>query len=128
MGKRPFVSRLTIWELIFQLALLLLVFVFYSYDRKKPGVEEWQVVSFLNYVWAAFFINYYLLPVFLYRKKYGLFALMVILVVTVVILLEETVIERIYFPDTRGQRFLGVFFNLAGTLPSSVKWSNFRVW
>lgn len=104
-------------ELLFQLVLHGVVFIFYSYDRRNPGIESYQVVFFLTYAAAAFVINYFLLPRFLYRKKPLRFIVYAVAVIAVVILLEEGVIEQVYFPDTRGQRFLGVFFSLWGVLP-----------
>ena len=104
-------------ELLFQVLLHVVVFIFYSYDRRNPHIESYQVVFFLTYAAAAFVINYLLLPRFLYQNKPLQFVVYVIVVIATVILLEETVIEKIYFPDTRGQRFLGVFFSLWGVLP-----------
>ncbi len=104
-------------ELLFQGLLHVVVFIFYSYDRHNPQIESYQVVFFLTYAAAALVINYGLLPRFLYRKKTLLFFVYVTAVIATVIFLEEVVIEKIYFPDTRGQRFLGVFFSLWGVLP-----------
>ena len=113
-------------EVLFQVLLHGVVFVFYSYDRKNPQIESYQVVFFLTYAAAAFVINYLLLPRFLYRKKPLLFVGYVVVVVAAVIILEEAVIEQIYFPDTRGRRFLGVFFSLWGVLPVITVLSGFK--
>lgn len=113
-------------EVLFQVLLHGVVFIFYSYDRRNPRIESYQVVFFLTYAAAAFVINYFLLPRFLYQNKPMHFVAYVIAVIAVVILLEETVIEKIYFPDTRGQRFLGVFFSLWGVLPVITVLSGFK--
>ena len=113
-------------ELLFQVLLHGIVFIFYSYDRRYSGIEPYQVAFFLTYATAALVINYWLLPRFLYQKKYLPFIAGVIGVIAVVILLEEAVIEQIYFPDTRGQRFLGVFFSLWGVLPVITVLSGFK--
>ncbi len=126
MHKDRFRSRLTLWEVVFQLVLLAVVFIFYSYNRKNPQIEEWQVVFFLNYAIAACFINYWLLPRFLYRKKYGQFSLYTLLVIGMIIFIEEGILEQIYFPDTRGLRFPGVFFNLVGTMPTIAILAGFK--
>lgn len=76
-----------------------------------------QVAFFLNYALANLFISYFLLPRFFYGKKYLQFILGVLLVITVVIVIEEFVIEKIYFPDTRGKNFPGVFYSLLDVLP-----------
>ena len=113
-------------ELLFQVLLHGIVFIFYSYDRRNPQIEPYQIVFFSTYAAAALVINYLLLPKFLYRKKPLLFIFWVVVVLAGVIFLEETVIEQIYFPDTRGQRFLGVFFSLWGVLPVITVLSGFK--
>jgi len=45
------------------------------------------------------------------------FFIAVLLVVATLIFIEETVLEQIYFPDTRGRRFPGIFFSLLKVLP-----------
>lgn len=104
-------------EVIFQIILHIVVFIFYTYNRDQPNIKEHQIFFFLSYAAAAAVINYWLLPTFYYRKKYLLFFLFTLLTITGVILVEEFVIEQIYFPDTRGKRFPGVFFSLWGVLP-----------
>ncbi len=100
-----------------QLGLLVLVFVFYTFERHDHQVKESEIAFFLNYVIAAYFISYYLLPKFFYRKKAILFSLSVVAVLALVIYIEEGVIEKIYFPYTRGSHFPGILFNLTNCLP-----------
>ena len=103
-------------EVIFQIVLHLVVFIFYSFDRNHPQIEFHQVVYFLHYTLAAFIINYFLLPRFLYKKKHLLFSALVILVIVIVILIEELIMEPIYFPKRAGS-FPGVLFTLVQVLP-----------
>lgn len=105
-------------EVWFQLILHVVVFTFYSFDRRNPEIQFYQYVFFLNFVIAGLIINYILLPKFLYPRAYLKFAFYVSLVVASVIFVEEEILEKIYFPDTRGTRFLGIVFNLMGTLPT----------
>lgn len=72
---------------------------------------------FLNYAAAAYIINYWLLPKYLYLKKYFLFTLLLAAVIGLAIFIEEGVIEQIYYPDTRGSRFPGIAFNLLTAMP-----------
>lgn len=116
----------SIKELIFQIVLHVLVFIFYSFDSNKPQIEVYQVVFFLNYAFATFIINYFLLPKFFYQKKYVLFFIGVLIIVTLVIVIEEGVIEKIYFPDSRGKSFPGVFYSLLDVLPVIVILSGFK--
>ncbi len=113
-------------ELIFQIALHLLVFVFYSFERRHPLIDLYKVVFFLNYVVAAFLINYILLPRFLYRKKHFQFFALVMVVFTGVIFIEELILEPIYFPDDRAQSFGGVMFTLSQVMPVIVILSGFK--
>ncbi|MFD1552504.1 histidine kinase [Putridiphycobacter roseus] len=109
-------------EILFQLALAIIVFIFYAFERKHGqrsfNLEPAKIACFINYLVAAYFINYYLLPKFLYRKKYLLFSLLVLFVITCVIFIEEGIIERIYFPETKGSHFPGIFIGLTDALPT----------
>jgi len=104
-------------EIIFQLVLHLLVFLFYSFDKREPRIEFHQLAFFANYAIAAALINYLFLPQFLYKKKYLHFLLFASLTIIGVMVMEELVLEQIYFPDTRGRSFPGFFFTLLGILP-----------
>lgn len=119
-------SKISTNEIIFQVLLHALIFVFYSFDKNQPQIAIYQVVFFLNYAVSAFVINYFLLPIFFYRKKYLAFFVSVLIVVLVVVLVEELVIERIYFPDTRGKRFNGIFYSLLDVLPVITILSGFK--
>jgi Ca2+/Na+ antiporter len=110
-------SKKQFWEYLIQGVLLALVFIFYSFEKENIHVSESEVFFFLNYTLAAYFISYVLLPRFLYKKKYILFFIFFLLVIGFVIYIEEQIIEKIYFPDTRGKCFPGVFNNLAETIP-----------
>lgn len=104
-------------EIAFQIVLHLIVFTFYAIDRKNPQIEEYEVVFFINLSLAAFVINYVFLPRFFYQKKYFTFALSVISIIGFTLIMEELVLEQIYFPDTRGTQFPGIFYTLLGILP-----------
>lgn len=94
-----------------------LVFLFYSFDRYTPEISLQQILYFLNYAWAALVINYILLPFFFYRKEYLKFSLGLLVVIAGIILVEELVLEKIFYPDTRGKRFPGIIFSLVGVMP-----------
>ncbi len=117
-------------ELFFQLVLHALVFSFYVSDRENPHVEfhieAYQFVFFLNYTLANAFISYFLLPQFYYRKKQLHFFAFTLLTIAGVILMEEFVLEKIYFPDSRGAGFPGIIFSLGEVLPIIVILSGFK--
>lgn len=126
MVKKIKMARVSSKEVIFQIVLHLLVFVFYSFDRAHPHIELQKVVYFLNYAIAAFFINYFLLPKYYYHNKHLYFFIGASLTATVVILIEELVLESIYFPDTRAKSFPGVLFTLSQVLPVITILSGFK--
>ncbi len=118
MHDNPILKNLPYRELIFQILLNVTVFIFYSFDRRIPGIEPFKIFFFLNYAIAGLVINYYLLPRFLYQNKYLQFICYMMIVVVLVISMEEGVLEKIFYPDTRGKHFLGVFYTLLSTMPS----------
>lgn len=107
-------------EWIFQIILHLLVFHFVIMDHKQGQLiyelHWYQLAFFLNYIWANLLISYVLLPKFLYRKKYLLFAILTYCCVLAVILTEEFVLEKIFFPYTRGADFNGVLLSMGEIL------------
>lgn len=115
-------------EFAFQVLLFLIVFVFYSFEHTKGHrhfrVDEPALVLFINYAAGAYAINYFLLPV-LYKKKYLRFCLGVVLVIAGIIVVEEEIIEQIYFPDTWGRDFRFVF-NLLALLPVVAVFTGFK--
>lgn len=104
-------------EFIFQVILTLVVFLFYSIDRKNPQIEGYEFAFFLSLAFYAFLINYILLPFFFYKKKYFYFVLYLGIIILAAVLMEELVLERIYFPDTRGSKFSSIFSTSIGILP-----------
>lgn len=99
-----------------------MVFVFYAFDRRgwhqAQQVEPHEIYFFLNYALAAAFLNYVLFPKLLYPKRYLAFSLSVIAVLALVMLIEEGLLEQIFFPETRGSHFPGVFRSLTDLLPT----------
>jgi hypothetical protein len=104
-------------EIIFQVILHVIIFSFYAISRKNPQIEEFEVAFFLNLTISALIINYFLLPKFFFKEKYIAFSIGVILILGVALLMEELVLEKNYFPDTRGKKFSSVFYTLVSILP-----------
>ena len=113
-------------ELLFQIILHILVFIFYAINKKHRIIETHQFFFFLNYAVAALFINYFLLPRFFYKGKYWQFGLGLVFVFLFTIFVEEMVLEKIYFPDTKGRFFFGVFYTLIDVIPVTVILSGFK--
>lgn len=104
-------------EILFQIILHAVVFLFYSFEQRAPHIEAYKVAYFFFYAFATFIINYILLPRFYYEKKHVQFFLLLLAVIAGVILFEELVLEQIFFPDTRAIGFPGVFFTLVQVMP-----------
>lgn len=113
-------------ELLFHTVVYFIVFLFSSFDRNNPQIEFNELVFFLNYAFAASMINFYLFPRFFYKKKYLQFAIYVLLLLTAVLLIEELVIEKIFFPDTRGSKFSNVLYTLIDIIPPIIILSGFK--
>ena len=113
-------------ELLFQLILIIIVFLFYSFDKNDPLIEEHEIVFFSTYVAAAMVVNYILLDRFLYKKNYIGFFFWFFVLISAVIVIEEGVLEKIYYPDTRGKYIPNIFFNLLDVLPPIIILSGFK--
>ena len=92
-------------ELIFQIILHILVFIFYAFGKGELAIQNYQYLFFLNYAIAALFINYLLLPRFFYKKKYWAFGFSFLILTIIMIFMEEMVLEKVYFPDQEVKRF-----------------------
>ncbi len=117
MSRKTSFLNSTSKEVIFQIVLHIVLFLFFSFDRHKPQIEEFKVMVFINYALGALVINYIILPLFFYKKKYVQFFVSVVVIVAAIISIEELVLERIYYPDTRGTRFPGVIYSLLDVMP-----------
>lgn len=117
MAPKQSIFNSTSKEILFQLLLHSVLFLFFSFDKNAPHIHQFKIVAFINYAIGALVINYVLLPHLFYKKKYLKFFLSVSLVIACIILIEEFVLEKIYYPDTRGTRFPGVIFSLLDVMP-----------
>ncbi|WP_252734365.1 sensor histidine kinase [Arenibacter algicola] len=112
--KKAMISRK---ELFFQVVLHILVLLFYSFDKNNPGITFAQLVFFLVYTVFAAFITYFLMPRFLYRKKYWQFLGLVVLVLFGVIWAEE-LLELVFYPGTKRARIVpGIYYAVFDVLP-----------
>nr|WP_299388443.1 histidine kinase [Allomuricauda sp.] len=104
-----------------------MVFLFYSFDRNDPGINLFDVISFLSYMIGSAVITYYLMPNFLYKKKQLKFFGTVLLVIVGVILIEELVLEQIFFAGTRRAGvFPGVYYAFFDIVPIIAILSGFK--
>ena len=94
MASKPSHFNSTLKEVVFQIILHIVLFLFFSFDKNEPEIQSFKIVAFLNYAVGAFLINYVLLPRFFYGKKYLQFFLYVIIIVGVIIFVEEQALEK----------------------------------
>lgn len=107
-----------IQEFLYQIVIHVVLFVFYAFDRHGESCSEQQFAFFMNYIVAAGFINYLLVPIYLYNKQYIKFGIGLVFTITWVILIEELYLEHVYFPGTRRAKvFNDVFHCLLDVLP-----------
>lgn len=90
--------------------LLLYVILLLSFiDKAKFGWNTGYVLSFSLYVTASLVAIFTLIPVFFDKKKYFLFGFSLFLMLLALVFIEELVIEKIFWPNTRGDYFSGIF-------------------
>ncbi|HAS39275.1 MAG TPA: histidine kinase [Microscillaceae bacterium] len=103
-----------------QALFVILFFLTKALDRHHTHLHNYDFYFFANYLVAVILINYWLLPRFFYKKKYVRFALGVITAFAVVMLVEELVLEKIFFPRSRGNSFPGVIHTLGEVAPTII--------
>lgn len=120
-------------EIIFQLTTSVVLFLFFSFQQDGTEhvallalLEPYKFAFYCNYLAAAQLINYGLLPHLFYRNKNFQFFISVAVLITVVILVDEYILEKIYFPETRGTYFPGTWFTLIETLPIIIVMVSFK--
>lgn len=111
-------------EILYQLTIVVVLFIFFSHNQEGTEQVSMQALFassklafFANYMMGAMVINYLLLPILYYKKKPFLFVVSVALLLVMVVLIDEFLLERIYFPDTRGTYFPGIPYTIIETLP-----------
>lgn len=129
-------------ESLFQLGLWILYFVVLMqqkefYNERTGRAEQLGLKDFafaFNYLIVVLLISYWILPKFLYRKKYWQTVVLGIAILLAGVLVEEYVMERIFYADQqRGQRFPGFLPTLWDIGPTilffvgaKLAWDNLR--
>ncbi|MFA8298741.1 MAG: sensor histidine kinase [Hyphomicrobiales bacterium] len=104
-------------ELWFSLLIIISIFLYTNLDEDHFHIETYEILFFLNYILAGLIINYILLPKFFYKKKYFFFFTGLVLTIALTIVIEEFVLEKIYFPYTRGATFPPIIYSLIDVMP-----------
>ena len=104
-------------EYIYLGMLVVLLFFLNAFDKRRPELEWERGIFLINYLIAALFVNYYLLPRFFYKNRIGRFIVLFIVVILLVIFLEEYVLEKIVFPDSGTAKTIRLINSLFEVLP-----------
>ncbi|MCB4798947.1 sensor histidine kinase [Neotamlana laminarinivorans] len=121
-------------ELLFQVVILCVLFIFYTYTQ-RVGIHEdtflnkiipYEIVFFANYIIGAYVISYFLIPRLYTKNKFFKLFLSLLILLSIIILIDEFVLEKLYFPTTRGTYFPGIIFTLVETLPVILLFVGFK--
>ncbi|MFT4536541.1 MAG: two-component system LytT family sensor kinase [Saprospiraceae bacterium] len=93
---------------------------------RDPKIQLFEVLAFFNYAVGAFVISYLLLPRFYTSKKLIELILLSSIVVLCIILVEELVLEKIFFPDNRGQK-MNIIFTVLQVFPKIMMLVGFKL-
>ncbi len=114
-------------EIWIQILLALSFFLARVIHRDSSDIQYFRLLFYANYLVAAFGINYFLLPRYFYTKKYVRFTIGVVVLLVLVILVEELILEKIYFPNTRrGETFPSVLIIFIHLLPMLMVFVGFK--
>jgi len=116
MGSNDSNNQRKTKELLYQIVVHLLVFTTYAVTRRETSITPFEIVSFANYAVTAFFINYFVLPRYYKNKKTFQLLLIIIFSLFACILIEEVVLEPIFFPADRGAN-VKLFWTIITVLP-----------
>lgn len=104
-------------EILYQLILLTFLLLTYSLDQRLELFDWYRIPFFLCYMVAGLLIGFIALPRYYYKGQYRQFAIVFILCLLSIILVEEFILEKIFYPDTRGAHFHGFFYSILETAP-----------
>lgn len=105
MNKRT--TKTSVFSLEVRLTLLLwVVYLVIPYlvvpERYGYSLAPSELAIKVSYLLLALFNNFVLIPRFLHKSRYALFAGLVLLLIVTGAFIEETILEYLFFPDTRG--------------------------
>lgn len=114
-------------EVLYQIMFLLALFFLYSFDKYSPKIELHKIIFFLHYVSVAMLISYSFLPLFFYTKKYLKLCIISIFILAYLYIMEEFVLEKIFFTNKRAEHVSNVFFTLLDIVPMVLAMVSFKL-
>lgn len=120
-------KRINNKELLYQFVFLTVLFFLSSFNKHTPKIKLSSVAFFTTYALLSFIISYYLVPKFLYAKKYKQFILGLVVVFLTSYVLEELVLEKIFFDNHRSEYISNVFYTLLDIGPLMIIMVSFKL-
>jgi LytS/YehU family sensor histidine kinase len=115
-------------EIVFQLCLVLLMLWVYLVEWGRDENILASVVFFIHYYLVALFIGYYLIPKFYYQQKYLHFVLSLVGLLVISYLLEELVMEPIFWANTKKSEHISGFLStISQYLPLILSFTGFKL-
>ncbi|MCG8411031.1 MAG: histidine kinase [Bacteroidales bacterium] len=108
--------KLSYKEILFQFFVVVLLGVLIAFDKDHYHFRWIKIIFLINYVFIAMIFNYFLLPQYYYKKKILKFILFSCIFLALAIVIEEFVIEKIFFPRSRGRHF-NLFASILDIVP-----------
>ena len=113
-------------ELLYLIVSHLLLFLVTAVSMRDPEIQLFEVLAFVNYAIGAFIISYLLLPRFYSNKKLVGLIIYSSIVVLCIILVEELILERIFFADNRGKQ-MNIIFTVLQVFPKIMMLVGFKL-
>ena len=96
-------------EAVLTFFLWVLFLIQYVLDRSNPSISVSDFLFTLNYVIGSTVINQLMIPKLFYKDRYWLFFALFFLLIVCSMLIEELVLEPMYFSKTRGGYFNPIY-------------------
>ena len=124
---KPLFKNIEPKEILYQAIFLMALFFLYSFDKYSPKIELYKVIFFLHYALVAMIISYLFLPLFFYTKKYITLCIISIFILAYLYIMEEYVLEKIFFTNKRAQHISNIFFTLLDIVPMVLAMVSFKL-
>lgn len=112
-------------EIIYWALLFVLMFLFEAFNKRHPHINWSDIFFTLQYFLSSLFISYVLIPKLLYRKKYILFSLAIVVVLGLVFVSEELYLEPFFYPNTRRSYYISLW-SFIDVLPPILIFTGFK--
>lgn len=113
-------------EFLYLVVSHLLLFLVTAVSMRDPEIQLFEVFTFINYSIGAFIISFLLLPRFYKNKNLVELLIYSVIVVLSIIVIEELILERIFFPDNRGKQ-MNILYTVLQVFPKIMMLVGFKL-